>query len=192
LYCPYVISFIITSNQAGSEFVALQWEIIYGQVLKLMLYSSPEGPHPPPNYKSTSKDDHMSENKEPLRHETHRLGRIGQRPMWVLALSICIRAIHQVGAAVFLVAYLLDDIPAVPPVYLSLALISGVALLFTEWLRHREIYRELSGLGTFIKLILLGIAFHGLLPQTATVICAFLLASICSHAPKQYRHRLLF
>lgn len=134
----------------------------------------------------------MSENKESLRHETQRLGRIGPRPFWVLKLSIVIRAIHQVGAAVFLVAYLLDDIPAVPPVYLLLALISGVALLFTEWLRHREIYRELSGLSTFVKLLLLGIAFHGYLPQTATVVCAFLLASISSHAPKQYRHRVLF
>ena len=134
----------------------------------------------------------MSENREPSYHETHRLGRIGSRPLWVLKLSIAIRAIHQIGAAVFLVSYLLDDIPAVPPAYLFLVMFTGFALLFTEWLRHREIYRELSGLGTFVKLILLGVAFHGFLPQTATVVCAFLLASICSHAPKQFRHRVLY
>ncbi len=134
----------------------------------------------------------MSGNKEPLHQETQRLGRIGPRPLWVLKLSILIRAIHQVGAAVFLTAYLLEDIPAVPPVYLLLAFISGAALLFTEWLRHREIYRELSGMATFVKLLLLGIAFHGFLPQTATIVCAFLLASVASHAPKQYRHRVLF
>ena len=134
----------------------------------------------------------MSENKETFHHEAQRLGKIGPRPLWVLKLSILIRAVHQVGAAVFLVAYLLDDIPAVPQAYFLLALITGVALLFTEWLRHREIYRELSGLSTFVKLLLLGIAFHGFLPQTATVVCAFLLASICSHAPKQFRHRVLF
>jgi NhaP-type Na+/H+ or K+/H+ antiporter len=134
----------------------------------------------------------MSANKENPGHETPQQGRIGPRPFWVLKLSILIRALHQVGAAVFLAAYLLDDIPAVPQMYLYLALISGVALFFTEWLRHREIYRELSGLGTFIKLLLLGTAFHGFLPQTAAIIGAFLLASICAHAPKQYRHRVLF
>ena len=134
----------------------------------------------------------MSQTKEPVTHKTQRLGKIGPRPLWVLKLSILIRAIHQIGAAVFLTAYLLNDIPEVPQAYLLLALMTGVALLFTEWLRHREIYRELSGLGTFIKLLLLGIAFHGFLPQTAAVVAAFVLASICSHAPKQYRHRVLF
>lgn len=172
--------------------MTLQDEIICGQVFKLMLYSSSEKTTPPPSQDTAAKGLDMSENKEYHRNETHQLGRIGPRPLWVLKLSILIRAIHQVGAAVFLAAYLLDYIPAVPPAYLFLALITGVALLFTEWLRHREIYRELSGLGTFIKLVLLGIAFHGFLPQTLTVVCAFLLASVCSHAPKQYRHRLLF
>lgn len=134
----------------------------------------------------------MSENKKSYFNDNQRMGRIGPRPLWVLKLSIVIRAIHQIGAAVFLAAYLLDDIPAVPPDYLLLAVISGVFLLFTEWLRHRQIHRELSGLGTMVKLLLLGVGFHGLLPQTATVVCAFLVASICSHAPKQFRHRLLY
>ena len=134
----------------------------------------------------------MTENNKSFFNDDQRMGRIGPRPFWVLKVSIMIRAIHQIGAAVFLAAYLLDDIPAVPPAYLLLAVISGVALLLTEWLRHRQIHRELSGLGTMIKLLLLGIGFHGLLPETATVICAFLVASICSHAPKQFRHRLLF
>lgn len=120
------------------------------------------------------------------------MGKIGPRPLWVLKLSILIRAIHQIGAAVFLVAYLLDTVPVVPPFYFLLTILSGGALMFTEWLRHREIYRELTGLSTFIKLILIGAAFHNILPQTATVVAAFLLASICSHAPKQYRHRVFF
>ncbi|MDJ0621671.1 MAG: hypothetical protein QNJ17_01830 [Desulfocapsaceae bacterium] len=121
-----------------------------------------------------------------------RLGKIGPRPYWVFRLSILIRAVHQVGAAVFLTSYLLGEIPAVPMPYISLVMLSGVVLLFTEWLRHRQIYREISGLSTAIKLLLIGLAFHGFLPETPLVLAGFLLASISSHAPKQYRHRLLF
>lgn len=129
---------------------------------------------------------------QPSEYKESRLGRIGYRPFWVLKLSILLRAIHQIGAAVFLASFLLDEIVAPPPLYLSLAMVSGVALLFAEWMRHREIYRELSGLSTFVKLILLGLAYHGIFPQTPTIIIAFFLASIASHAPKLYRHRLLF
>ncbi len=125
-------------------------------------------------------------------HEVSRLGRIGYRPFWVLKLSILLRAIHQIGAAVFLTSFLLDEILAPPPLYLYITLISGIALLFAEWMRHREIYRELSGISTLAKLVLLGLAYHEIFPQTPTIVIAFLLASIASHAPKLYRHRLLF
>ncbi len=121
-----------------------------------------------------------------------QLGRTGYRPFWVLKLSICIRALHQVGAAVFLTAFLLDEIPSPPPLYLLLAILSGIVLLIVEGMRHRQMFRELSGLSTFIKLILLGAAYHGFLPVTPTILAAFILASISSHAPKLYRHRLLF
>ncbi|MBW1637445.1 MAG: hypothetical protein JRJ68_14380 [Deltaproteobacteria bacterium] len=123
---------------------------------------------------------------------TIRLGRTGHRPFWVLKLSIFIRAVHQVGAAVFLTSFLLGD-PGPPPLpYILLATLSGVALLLVEAMRHRQLYRELSGLTTLIKLILIGAAYHGYLPGTITILCAFMLASISSHAPKLYRHRLLF
>ncbi len=129
---------------------------------------------------------------QPTEHEVSRLGRIGYRPFWVLKLSILLRAIHQIGAAVIIASFLLDEIVAPPPFYFTLAIISGIALLFAEWMRHREIYRELSGISTFAKLILLGLAYHEIFPQTPTMVVAFLLASIASHAPKLYRHRLLF
>lgn len=119
-------------------------------------------------------------------------GRIGSRPFWVLNLSILIRAVHQVGAAVFLASYLLDEISITPTVYLCIVSVSGVALLVTESMRHRQLYREVSGLSTFIKLIILGGAYHGLLPGTAGVLATFLLASISSHMPKIIRHRLFF
>jgi len=121
-----------------------------------------------------------------------QLGRTGHRPFWVLKLSIVIRAVHQVGAAIFLAAFLLDEIGRPPMPYILLATISGIVLLLVEAMRHRQIYRELSGLTTFIKLIMIGAAYHGFLPETITILAAFLLASISSHAPKLYRHRLLY
>lgn len=120
------------------------------------------------------------------------MGKIGNRPYWVLSLSIVIRAIHQVGAAVFLASFLLPEVPEVPFLYLLLATASGVVLLAAEGMRHRQIFREISGAGTFVKLILLGAAYHGLVPVVPTVLAVFFFSSICSHAPKVIRHRLLF
>jgi len=131
-----------------------------------------------------------TQKREDVSHE--KFGRIGFRPFWVLKLSILLRAVHQIGAAVFLTVFLLEDMVVVPLLYLLLGTFSGLALLITEWMRHRQIFREISGIGTLVKLILLGLAYHHILPQTVTVISAFMLASICSHAPKIYRHRLLF
>ena len=130
--------------------------------------------------------------KEKRESEHIQLGKTGYRPFWVLKLSICIRAVHQVGAAVFLTAFLLDEVSAPPPFYLLLAVLSGMALIIVEGMRHRQMFRELSGLTTLIKLSLLGAAYHGFLPETLTILAAFMLASISSHAPKLYRHRLLF
>lgn len=120
------------------------------------------------------------------------MGRIGNRPFWVLNVSILIRAVHQVGAAVFLASFLLNEPTSPPPFYVGLAALSGIALLLTEAMRHRQIYRELSGLTVFLKLLLMGAAYHGFLPTTAGMLIAFLVASVGSHAPKIIRHRLLY
>ncbi len=120
------------------------------------------------------------------------MGRIGHRSYWVLLLSVGIRAAHQVGAALFLASYLLQTVVPLPAMYLVIVLGSGVGLFFTEWLRHRQIGREVSGLVTFIKLLLLGVAYHGFLPASMTVTAVFIFASIGAHAPKQLRHRLLY
>ena len=137
--------------------------------------------------------------RQPLREETEidhktdtRMGKIGDRPAWALNFSLLIRAAHQVGAAVFLAAYLLDAIPGPPTLYVLLAVVSGALLLVTEWLRHRQIHRELSGMITLLKLLLLGAAYHAFLPGLETVLLAFLIASIGAHAPKKVRHRLLY
>ena len=121
-----------------------------------------------------------------------KMGRIGYRPYWVFSLSILIRALHQVGAAVFLAAFLLDVIPAPPSGYVTIAVLTGFLLFASEWLRHRQVHREFSGVVTLVKLLLLGAAYHGFLPAQGTVLLVFILASIGSHAPKQLRHRLLF
>lgn len=121
-----------------------------------------------------------------------KMGRIGNRPYWVLNLSVCIRAAHQVGAALFLASYLLPSVVSLPALYLVMVSTSGVGLVFTEWLRHRQLGREVSGLVTLIKLVFLGAAFHGFLPASITVLVVFILASLAAHAPKQLRHKLLY
>ncbi len=119
------------------------------------------------------------------------MGRIGNRPYWVLSASILIRAAHLVGAAVFLTSFLLER--ARPPApYVGLAAVSGVILLVTEWTRHRQIFRELAGVSTLAKLLLLGAAYHGIFPTRETVLLVFVVAAVASHAPKLVRHRLLF
>jgi hypothetical protein len=121
-----------------------------------------------------------------------QMGRIGNRPYWVLNLSNVIRAVHQIGAAVFLTSFLMEKIPTPPAIYVYIALASGVVLFVTEGMRHRQIFRELSGLSTVLKLFLLGAAYHGYLPATPTVLLVFFLACMMSHAPKFIRHRLVF
>ena len=134
----------------------------------------------------------MSELSRSRACEGSKIGRIGNRPYWVLNFSILIRAVHQVGAAVILTAFLLGDIGRPPSLYLNIAFFSGGLLFLAEWMRHRQICRELSGVTTAIKLLLLGAAYHGFLPATAAVLLAFILASVGAHAPKLIRHRLLY
>lgn len=120
-----------------------------------------------------------------------KLGRTADRPYWVVIFSILIRALHQVGAAVFMAVFLLKDLPRIPEFYLVLAAATGVVLVLTEGLRHRQLFREVSGIITVLKLILLGLAYHGWLPVVPAVLFVFLSASFFSHAPKNIRHRLL-
>jgi hypothetical protein len=134
----------------------------------------------------------MREEAENSCEKNANMGRIAHRPIWILYLSILARAVHQVGAAVFLAAYLLGVLPGPPLFYVGVALFSGLLLMVTEWLRHRQVYRELAGMITLVKILLLGAAYHSFLPPQATVLLAFVVASIGAHVPKTVRHRLLF
>jgi hypothetical protein len=133
----------------------------------------------------------MQEEKRSRSEQSPKTGRIGDRPFWILNFSILIRAAHQVGAAVFLAAFLLDAIPEPPMIYVLIALISGGLLLACEWMRHRQIFREVAGMITLVKILLLGAAYHGYLPLTETILLTFIFASIGAHAPKKFRHRML-
>ena len=134
----------------------------------------------------------MSETGKYAVCEDNKMGRIGNRPYWILNFSILIRAVHQVGAAVFLTTFLLNEIVHPPSFYLVIVFASGVVLFLAEWMRHRQILRELSGVFTIVKLLLIGAAYHGFLSAPVAVLLAFVLASIGAHAPKLVRHRLLF
>lgn len=118
------------------------------------------------------------------------LGRLGERPLWVLHLSNIIRAAHQLGAAVVLSSFLFHF--QLPTTFFWLAVTSGALLFLTEGMRHRQIFRELTGVISVFKLVLLGMCFHGLLHGAAGVSIVFIVASLASHAPKNIRHRLLF
>lgn len=119
------------------------------------------------------------------------LGRIGNRPVWALHASNVIRTIHQIGGAVFLTSYLLKDAFVLPSFFLVLVMVSGCLLFVAEGIRHRQIFRELTGVMTFVKLCLLGLAYHGYWQSDILVLIAFVLASMSSHAPRNIRHRIL-
>ena len=121
-----------------------------------------------------------------------RMGRVYDRPYWVLILSVFVRAVHQVGAAVFLTSFLFSDTFELPMMYIVIASVSGIMLLVTEGLRHRQLFRELSGVSTLVKLVILGWIYHGGLPAMPAVLVVFISAAFFSHAPKSIRHRLLF
>ncbi len=164
----------------GKDDEKIRWEILSNRSVMFLLELEIQG-------------GRMIEVEKVAECDQSRQGRIGNRPFWVLTLSIVIRAVHQVGAAVFLASFLLDEIGSPPALYFAIVVISGGALMVTEGMRHRQFYRESSGVSIFIKLIVLGAAYHGLLPGTATVVLiTFFMASISSHMPKFIRHRLLY
>lgn len=125
-----------------------------------------------------------------VKNKKLRLGRTVDRPYWIMILSIVVRAVHQIGAAVCLGAFLLGvDLPWP---YLVLAGASGCLLMLTEALRHRQLFREAAGVVTLVKTGIIGMALHGWVPAVPAVLFAFALASFYSHAPKTIRHRMWF
>lgn len=125
------------------------------------------------------------------RKDHKNIGIIADRPYWMTYVSLVSRSLHQVGAAVFLAAYLLGVADTAPVFYLLLAAVSGFVLMGVEAVRHRQLLREVSGLTTIAKMVMIGLAYHAYLPSTATILIAFFMASFISHAPKAIRHRVV-
>ena len=121
-----------------------------------------------------------------------RLGIARKRPYWLFLFSVAVRSLHLLGAAVYLGFFLLGGTGRPPAWCIGLACVTGVVLMVTEGLRHVQFYREYAGISTFVKLILLGLAFHGLLPDAPTVTAAFIVAAFGAHLPKEIRHRLMY
>ncbi len=134
----------------------------------------------------------MADEKSNKHTQDSRLGQTADRPYWIWMITIFIRALHQVGAAVFLAVFLLPGRLDLPLFYLILAAVTGVMLMASEMLRHRQLLREPAGLATLVKLVLMGMALHGWLPGAPAMLTAFVLAAIFAHAPKHIRHRRLF
>ncbi len=103
--------------------------------------------------------------------------------------SISVRALHQLAAALF-TAGAVTGVSAGRG-WLLAAVGTGVVLTALEIERRRGFAIEMTGGVTVAKLLLIGLAFHGLLPVVPTVTAAFLVASVGSHAPKGFRHRSL-
>lgn len=120
------------------------------------------------------------------------IGRIAERPYWMTYVSLVARAVHQVGAALFLAYYLFGENSGTPTAYLILATLSGFLLMAVEAVRHRQLLREISGVTTLFKLVIIGLAFHAWIPAYPAILVAFLLASLVSHAPKKIRHKVIF
>jgi hypothetical protein len=120
------------------------------------------------------------------------IGRVGDRPYWIRSGSVFVRAAHLLAASAVAGVYLLGVRDADAGAWWIVAGVSGVLLLAAEFLRHRELHRELGGWSTILKLILIaGIpAAPALAPWLMSA--AFVVAVLGAHAPKRWRHRRLF
>jgi hypothetical protein len=119
------------------------------------------------------------------------LGRTGERPSWIRSGSVFVRAVHLLAASAVLGAGLWEiPGPRTCPWWIAAAA-SGLLLLAAEALRHRELHREVCGLATALKLVLLGGA--AALPAGAPWLlsAAFVVAVLGAHFPKRWRHRKL-
>jgi len=124
--------------------------------------------------------------------EQDRLGKPVGRLRWIRTGSVFVRAAHLLGACAVGGAYLLGVGDARLHGWWILAAASGLLLLAAELVQHRELYREVAGWATVLKLLLIGLIF--VFPRAALWLmsAALIVAVIGAHAPKNWRHRKLF
>jgi hypothetical protein len=121
-----------------------------------------------------------------------RLGRTGDRPLWIRTGSVYVRAVHLLAASAIAGVCLLGVSDADLLAWWIAAAVSGVLLVVAEALRHRELWREVAGWATVLKLVL--IALIPALPAASPWLmsAAFIVAVIGAHSPRKWRHRKVF
>ena len=70
--------------------------------------------------------------------------------------------------------------------------VSGGLLILAELLKHVELYREVAGWSTVLKLLLLALALAAPVAAPWLMSAAFVVAVVGGHAPRVWRHRRLF
>ena len=121
-----------------------------------------------------------------------KLGKVGDRPFWIRTGSVFIRAAHLLAASAVAGVYLWNVEATGVHTWWIVAGVSGVLLLVAESIRHRELYRELAGWATILKLILVGGIFAAPAAATWLMSAAFVVAVLGAHCPGRWRHRKLF
>jgi hypothetical protein len=116
----------------------------------------------------------------------------GDRHRWIRTGSVLVRAVHLLGASAVAGVYLLAVHGVDARGWWIVAGASGVVLLLAELLRHPELWREVGGWATIVKLALIGLVL--VLPAAALWLMstAFIVAVLGAHAPRRWRHRKLF
>lgn len=107
-------------------------------------------------------------------------------------IAVFIRAIHLTASAVILGGFFVKGSFADIRIFIYLSLASGLLLLVMEWLRHPQLFAELAGWSTILKISLLVIA--GIYHQFAIplLFTAFIVSCIGAHLPKNWRMRRMF
>jgi hypothetical protein len=124
---------------------------------------------------------------EPVRRE-----RQAKPAEWRRWLGILMRTAHLVGVVWMGAAYLGPAAPAAGGQGAVLVLVSGVALLLSEWLDRRIRLSELAGVVVLTKLAAVGWMALGGAGAQPLFWAVLVLSAISSHAPRELRHWPVF
>lgn len=124
--------------------------------------------------------------------ENIKLGKVGERPFWIRTGSVFVRAAHLLAASAVLGACLWGVEGRGLHAWWLCAGISGVLLVIAEFVKHLELYREVAGWSTLLKLVVLACCFVVPVGAPWLMAGAFVIAVVGAHSPRVWRHRRLF
>ena len=118
-------------------------------------------------------------------------GRHRDLPEWARLGSVVVRAGHIAGFAVIAGAAVAGAAPPAIHAWWALVAGTGVLLAASEWASHPDLWRQLSGWATLLKVALIAVA--AALPGAAVplVLAAIVVSALGSHLPKRWRQRLI-